>query len=87
MAESVAHRLQGALGRPEAHRLVRRCALRAAEQRVTFREALLAEPAVRAHLSEQEIDAALDPAAYLGSAGELVDRALEAHRALEIPRG
>jgi 3-carboxy-cis,cis-muconate cycloisomerase len=30
-------------------------------------------------LSEQEIDRALDPAGYLGSAGAFVDRALKAH--------
>jgi 3-carboxy-cis,cis-muconate cycloisomerase len=36
---------------------------------------------VREHLSESDLDAALDPMAYLGSAGELIDRALDAHRA------
>ena len=29
------------------------------------------------HLSPEDIDAALDPENYLGSAGEFVDRALE----------
>lgn len=36
---------------------------------------------MRAHLSEVDIDAALDPAGYLGSAGEFVDRALASHAA------
>ena len=33
------------------------------------------------HLSGQEVDAALDPSGYLGSAGQLVDRALALYRA------
>jgi 3-carboxy-cis,cis-muconate cycloisomerase len=82
MAESVAGRLAGALGRDAAQELVRRCALRAGERGMSLREVLLSEPAVRDHLTEEEIAAALDPAAYLGSAGRLVDRALEAHRAV-----
>ena len=82
MAESVAGRLSGPLGRGAAQELVRRCAQRAAEHGATLGEALLAEPAVREHLTEEEVVAALDPAAYLGSADRLVDRALEAHRAV-----
>ena len=42
-----------------------------------LREALIADP--RVGLSEDEIDGALDPAGYLGSAEAFVDRALEAH--------
>jgi 3-carboxy-cis,cis-muconate cycloisomerase len=80
MAESVAGRLAGPLGHGPAQELVRRCAHRAAEEGITLREVLLAEPAVREHLTEEEVDAALDPAAYLGSADRLVDRALDAHR-------
>jgi 3-carboxy-cis,cis-muconate cycloisomerase len=40
---------------------------------------------VREHLSAADVDAALDPAAYLGSAGALVDRALQAHRSAQAP--
>ena len=40
---------------------------------------------VRGVLSEAEIDTALDPAGYLGSAGAFVDRALELYRAEESP--
>ncbi len=35
---------------------------------------------LREVLSEEDIDAALDPAGYLGSAGAFVDRALELYR-------
>jgi 3-carboxy-cis,cis-muconate cycloisomerase len=81
MAESVAGRLSGALGRGPAQEVVRRCAHRAAEEGITLQEVLLSEPAVRERLTEEQVAAALDPAAYLGSADRLVDRALEAHRA------
>ena len=81
MAESVAGRLAGALGRGAAHELVGERVRRAAERGVPLRELLSDDPEVRAHLSAEEVDAALDPASYLGSAGALVDRALAAHRA------
>jgi len=81
MAERVAGRLAGPLGRAEAHDLVRRLAGEAAGAGQPLRTALLADPAVRAHLTETDVDAALDPASYLGAAETLVDRALAAHRA------
>jgi 3-carboxy-cis,cis-muconate cycloisomerase len=40
----------------------------------------VADPLVSAHLSAAEVDAALDPAGYLGSAEAFIDRALDAHR-------
>ncbi len=46
----------------------------------SLREALIADE--RVSLSEEEIDRALDPAGYLGAAGDLVDRALEAHEGM-----
>jgi 3-carboxy-cis,cis-muconate cycloisomerase len=49
-----------------------------------LREELLSEPRLGEVLSEGEIDAALDPAHYLGSAGEFVDRALTLYREGEI---
>ncbi|OLB81016.1 MAG: 3-carboxy-cis,cis-muconate cycloisomerase [Actinobacteria bacterium 13_2_20CM_2_71_6] len=79
MAEAVAARLTPALGRPAAHELLARASRTAIEQRRPLRAVLLDEPAVRAHLSAAELDAALDPAANLGSAGAFVDRALAAH--------
>ncbi|WP_328824237.1 lyase family protein [Verrucosispora sioxanthis] len=80
LAEAVAARLAPALGRAAAHDLVRRAAARP-----DFRAALLAEADLRAHLSESDVDAALDPAGWLGSAGQLIDRALDLHR--EATRG
>ncbi|GGM24240.1 3-carboxy-cis,cis-muconate cycloisomerase [Micromonospora sonchi] len=75
LAEAVAARLAPALGRAAAHDLVKRAATGPG-----FRAALLADPDVRAHLSVADVDAALDPAGWLGSAGHLVDRALDLHR-------
>ncbi|HWC42750.1 MAG TPA: 3-carboxy-cis,cis-muconate cycloisomerase [Actinomycetota bacterium] len=80
MTERVAGRLAGALGRVAANDLVRRLAGDAAGSGRPLRAALVADPTVRAHLDEAEVDRLLDPAGYLGSADQLVDRALTAHR-------
>ena len=66
-----------AIGRPDAKVVVGEVALGAAEAGQPLREALIADP--RIELSDDEIDRALDPAAYLGSAEAFVDRALDAH--------
>ncbi|MEV1155236.1 3-carboxy-cis,cis-muconate cycloisomerase [Micromonospora chokoriensis] len=71
LAEAVAARLAPVVGRGVAHDLVTRAAAGS-----SFRAALLADPAIRAHLSEAEIDEALDPYRWLGSAGRFVDSAL-----------
>ncbi|WP_308290688.1 3-carboxy-cis,cis-muconate cycloisomerase [Micromonospora sp. RL09-050-HVF-A] len=78
LAEAVAARLAPAVGRDVAHDLVARAAAAPA-----FRAALLADPEIRAHLSGREIDEALDPYRWLGSAGVFVDRALAAARAAQ----
>ncbi|MDQ1644160.1 MAG: 3-carboxy-cis,cis-muconate cycloisomerase, partial [Cryptosporangiaceae bacterium] len=78
LAEPVAAALAGALGRTAAHDLVAEICAHAAG--LPLRDALLADPRVTGHLSEDRIDAALDPANYLGATGELVDRALADHR-------
>jgi 3-carboxy-cis,cis-muconate cycloisomerase len=80
MAERVALLLADRLGREEAHDLLRAASARLGEGSPTLRDALLADDRVRGALSEDELDAALEPASYLGSAGALVDRALGAHR-------
>jgi 3-carboxy-cis,cis-muconate cycloisomerase len=73
MTEAVAARLD----RADAKAVVGEVALGAAESGRSLREALIADS--RIELSDDEIDRALDPAAYLGSAEAFVDRALEAH--------
>jgi 3-carboxy-cis,cis-muconate cycloisomerase len=65
------------LGRLEAHELVEAASRRTVESGRSLREELLAEPVLKVVLSEEDIDAALDPVGYLGLAGAFVDRALE----------
>jgi 3-carboxy-cis,cis-muconate cycloisomerase len=80
MAENVTTIVGDHLGRLEAHDLVVATARRAADGGRSFRDELLAEPVLRERLSPEEIDAALDPAGYLGSGGEFIDRALALYR-------
>ena len=84
MAENVTTIVSDRLGRMEAHQLVAAAARRAVDGCTPFREELLAEPVLRERLSAGEIDAALDPAGYLGSAGKFIDRALDYYRE-EVP--
>jgi 3-carboxy-cis,cis-muconate cycloisomerase len=78
LTEPVAAALAGALGRTAAHDLVAEVCAHADGR--PLRAALLSEPRVTQHLTEEQLDAALDPAAYLGAADEFIDRALAAHR-------
>lgn len=68
------------LGRPAARRLVDAAAATAARTGRLFREVLLTEPEITRHVAPADIEAALDPAGYLGSADALVERALAAYR-------
>ena len=68
------------LGRLKSHDLVEAAAHRALDEGKPLREVLLEDTELREVLSEEEIDTALDPARYLGSAGEFVDRALKLYR-------
>jgi 3-carboxy-cis,cis-muconate cycloisomerase len=74
LAERVSFALTPRLGRSEAHDVVAEAA-----RSSSFRDALVAD--LRSGLSEEEADALLDPAGYLGAAEMLVDRALEQYEA------
>jgi 3-carboxy-cis,cis-muconate cycloisomerase len=80
LAENVTTVLSGKLGRLEAHDLVEAACRRALDENRHLREELLQDERIGRALTEGEIDAALDPAGYLGSAGAFVDRALELYR-------
>lgn len=82
LAESVTAGLAPSLGRQSAHDLVQRLCRDAVVQHTPFRDVLLHDDQVREHLGEAGVDAALDPAAYLGSACAFVDRALAAYGSL-----
>jgi 3-carboxy-cis,cis-muconate cycloisomerase len=81
LSEQVMMALASRIGRQRAHELVKEVASRAASGGRPFREELLAEPEVAAQLGPDGVDAALDPARYLGSTSGFIDRALAAHRA------
>ena len=80
LAENVTAVASEKLGRLKAHDLVEAACRRALADEKHLREELLQDRRIREALSEGEIDAALDPAGYLGSAGAFVDRALELYR-------
>ena len=80
LAERVTTIAAEKLGRGRAHELVQAAARSTYESGRSLREELLAEPDLREALSGEEIDAALAPEGYLGSAGEFVDRALDLYR-------
>lgn len=78
VGERVAVVLGERLGRRVAHELVAEAAARARANGRTLAEELDADD--RVELERDELDAALDPFTYLGSAEELVDRALRSYR-------
>jgi 3-carboxy-cis,cis-muconate cycloisomerase len=80
LAEHVTTIVAERLGRLRAHDLVEGASRRTFESGRSLREELLAEPVLKEALSAQDMDAALDPARYLGSAGKFVDQALALYR-------
>ncbi len=81
MAEHVMMALAPAVGRGVAHDIVAAACARAQAAGRSLRAELGEDPRVGAHLGPGELDAALDPTAYLGSADRFVDRALRHYRA------
>jgi adenylosuccinate lyase len=78
MSESVMLLLaKKGMGRQEAHELVRQCAMDSIKSRKPFRKLLLESKTVRPHVTEAEIEDALNPERYLGKAKEIVDKATE----------
>ncbi len=77
MSESIMLALaQRGLGRQRAHSLIRDIALQSSRDGTAFRDALLDNPEVHRWLTPQEVDAALHPESYLGTALEQVDAML-----------
>ena len=73
------------LGRLKAHDLVKKAAHRTLDNGSSLREEILADPQLGEVLSPADVDAALDPERYLGSAGEFVDQALELYEKEMLP--
>ena len=86
LAERVSGLLAPALGAVAAHDLVAEASAAAAAAGLPLRAALLGDPGLRGRLdaagvTPAQVESALDPAGYLGAAGEFTDAALAAHRA------
>ena len=64
------------MGRQEAHELVRRLAIKSRSEGTEFKKVLMEDETVRRFLTEREIDSALDPRRYLGTAVEQVEKAI-----------
>jgi 3-carboxy-cis,cis-muconate cycloisomerase len=79
MAEALTTALAPHLGRPEAQRIVQSLCDHATKSGMKLRQVALKDAQVRAVLSSEEIDHALDPNEYLGSTDVFIDRALEAY--------
>ena len=79
MSESLTMTLAHKVGRPEAFRIVQSIGKQTSGSGKTLRQTALEDGEVRAVLSPEEIDAALDPARYPGSADVFIDRALAAY--------
>lgn len=79
LSENVSGALARRLGRSKAHDVVAEAVATAAASGRTLREVLLADATVTGQLTADQLDAALDPVGYLGSADALVTRALAAH--------
>jgi 3-carboxy-cis,cis-muconate cycloisomerase len=80
MSESVMMTLARRTGRHRADDLVTRVGTAAVKSGRQFNVELKSDPEISQQLSEADIDAALDPEGYLGSAQALVDRAIAAYR-------
>jgi 3-carboxy-cis,cis-muconate cycloisomerase len=80
LAERVNALLAGALGGPRAHDVVATAAAKAVSSGLPLRDVLLADPEITAtNVRAEQIEEALDPVGYLGSAGEFVAAALRVH--------
>ncbi|RJS67821.1 adenylosuccinate lyase [Candidatus Bathyarchaeota archaeon] len=64
------------MGRQEAHELMRKLAIKSRSEGTEFRKVLMEDETVRRFLTEKEIDSALDPRRYLGTAVEQVEKAI-----------
>lgn len=80
VAEAVMMGLAPKIGRQVAHDVVYDCCREALGGAASFADALKADPRVTAHLMADEIDRLVDPANYLGAAGDMTARLLARRR-------
>jgi len=92
LAEHVATQLADVLGGARAHDLVAEAAARAVSAGLPLNDVLLSVPKLEdrllaAGVTAEQIDAALEPSGYLGSADAFITAALDAHQAVGIRHG
>jgi len=75
------------MSRQEAHELIRGLAMKSKTEKKPFKEILLKNDTIRRLLSEREIDKALNPKNYLGTAVEQVELAIKKTRQEKKVRG
>jgi len=85
MAESVAYALGVKIGLGPAEALVKELSQRAAQDKISLKEALLNDSRVRSHLSVAEIEKLFIPLTYQGSAQIFIDRLVVASQ-MRAPR-
>ena len=83
MAEALATILTPAMGRGAAHHAVSRACDRARDENRALDDVAAEDAEIGRHLSREEIERAMDPAGYVGSAGVFVDRVVARVAALK----
>jgi len=77
MAEAVMMALVGkGIGRQDAHEIMRKISMKAADSGTHLREQMLADESISQLFKPEEIDAILDPRNYIGRAVEIVEKTL-----------
>jgi 3-carboxy-cis,cis-muconate cycloisomerase len=79
MAEALTLALANQIGRAQARQIVEAACDQARAAGISLQQAAHDDPQISAAMPPDAIDRALDPAAYLGSADALIDRALAAY--------
>jgi adenylosuccinate lyase len=78
MSEAVMTALvEKGMNRQEAHELLRKLTIKSEMEKRHFKEVLLSSKAVHKYLKEEEVDDALNPREYLGTAVEQVERMIK----------
>ena len=79
MAESLSSAIALRLGRPDAQRIVSELCRRSEETGSSLEDITREDPTVRACLSGDELTRAFDPASFLGSTSDWIDRSLASY--------
>lgn len=78
MSESVMISLvEKGLDRQKAHELLRKCSMESYKKNIPLKDVLMRNKKIRKYLTEKEIDSALNPEKYIGTAVEQVERVLK----------